>query len=75
MELKFNNGKFRIMQIADTQDTSWTSPDTVNFIRCALEKAKPDLVVFEQLDRIAHTLHEAIRLLELSCPTIPYMTC
>ena len=46
MELKFNNGKFRIMQIADTQDTSWTSPDTVNFIRCALKKAKPDLVVF-----------------------------
>ena len=34
------------MQIADTQDTSWTSPDTVNFIRCALRKAKPDLVVF-----------------------------
>lgn len=46
MELKFNNGKFRIMQIADTQDTSMTSPDTVNFIRCAVKKAKPDLVVF-----------------------------
>lgn len=46
MELKFKDGKFRILQIADTQDTSMTSVDTVNFIRCALEKAKPDLVVF-----------------------------
>lgn len=46
MELKFKNGKFRIMQIADTQDTSWTSPDTINFIRCAVKKAQPDLVVF-----------------------------
>lgn len=46
MKLKFNNGKFRIMQIADTQDTSMTSADTVNFIKYALLKAKPDLVVF-----------------------------
>ncbi len=46
MELKFKDGKFRVMQIADTQDTSMTSIDTMNFIRCAVEKAKPDLVVF-----------------------------
>lgn len=46
MKLKFKNGKFRIMQIADTQDTSMTSPDTVEFIRQALKKAEPDLVVF-----------------------------
>ncbi len=46
MELKFNNGKFRIMQIADIQDTQHTSDATVRFIREALQKAKPDLVVF-----------------------------
>lgn len=46
MELKFNNGKFRIMQIADVQDTQNTSDATVRFIREALKATKPDLVVF-----------------------------
>ncbi len=46
MELKFNNGKFRIMQIADVQDTQRTSDATVRFIREALKKSQPDLVVF-----------------------------
>lgn len=46
MELKFNNGKFRIMQIADTQDTNKTSPATVEFIRYSLKIVKPDFVVF-----------------------------
>lgn len=46
MELKFNNGKFRIMQIADVQDTQRTSEDTVRFMREALKRTKPDLVVF-----------------------------
>lgn len=46
MNLKFDNGKFRIMQIADVQDTQKTSDATVRFIREALNIAKPDLVVF-----------------------------
>lgn len=47
MQLKFNpNGKFRIMQIADIQDTQVTSKDTIEFIGAALDKDKPDLVVF-----------------------------
>lgn len=46
MELKFKNKKFKIMQIADTQDTNKTSPATVELIRRALETEKPDLVVF-----------------------------
>ncbi len=46
MDFKFNNGKFRIMQIADVQDTQKTSDATVRFIREALNIAKPDLVVF-----------------------------
>lgn len=40
------DGTFRIMQIADTQDTQNTSKDTVAFISAALDEAKPDLVVF-----------------------------
>ena len=47
MELKFRpDGKFRIMQIADIQDTQITSKDTVELIEAALDKDKPDLVVF-----------------------------
>lgn len=45
--LKFNeNGKFRIMQIADIQDTQKTSKDTIEFISAALDRDKPDLVIF-----------------------------
>lgn len=43
--LKFQNGKFRLMQITDIQDTQFTSKDTIDFITAALEKEKPDLVV------------------------------
>ena len=46
-DLKFkNDGTFRIMQIADTQDTQFTSKDTINFIGAALDREKPDLVIF-----------------------------
>ncbi len=45
--LKFNdNGKFRIMQIADTQDDAFAAPGMLQMIEKALEKYKPDLVVF-----------------------------
>lgn len=47
MQLRFNpDGKFRIMQIADIQDTQITSRDTVEFIAAALDRDKPALVVF-----------------------------
>lgn len=44
--LRFKGGRFRIMQIADIQDTQHTSPDTLAFIAAALDAEKPDLVVF-----------------------------
>ncbi len=45
--LQFNsNGKFRIMQIADTQDDMFARPGMLQMIETALEKYKPDLVVF-----------------------------
>ena len=46
MELKFRNGNFRIMQIADTQESAKVAIDTIRFISAALEREKPDLVVF-----------------------------
>ena len=46
MNLNFNNGKFKIMQIADIQEDVPHNPDTVKLIDLALEKEKPDLVVF-----------------------------
>lgn len=44
--LKFKNGKFKIMQIADTQEIPAVSPDTIKLISAALDAEKPDLVVF-----------------------------
>lgn len=44
--LKFTNGKFKIMQIADVQEDWPLNPDTVKLIHLAVKKEKPDLVVF-----------------------------
>lgn len=51
--LKFNkNGKFRILQISDLQDTKATSVDTLHFLEAAIPELKPDLIVLtgDQLD-------------------------
>ena len=46
-KLKFSSdGTFRIMQIADFQDTDTTNADSLAFLDKALQKYKPDLVVF-----------------------------
>lgn len=45
-DLNFRNGRFRIMQIADTQEIPSVSPDTIKLMSAALDKEKPDLVVF-----------------------------
>ena len=44
--LQFKNGKFKIMQIADVQEIPAVSPDTVKLISLALDREKPDLVIF-----------------------------
>ncbi|MBQ3136009.1 MAG: metallophosphoesterase [Clostridia bacterium] len=43
--LHFNNGTFKIMQIADIQEDYPVNPDTIKLITLSLEKEKPDLVV------------------------------
>ena len=45
--LRFNeDGSFRILQITDTQDTQWPSPNLLTMTQKALDESKPDLVVF-----------------------------
>lgn len=44
--LKFKNDTFKIMQIADTQEGSKVSPDTMALINAALDRENPDLVVY-----------------------------
>lgn len=40
------DGSFRILQITDTQDTQWPSPNMLSLIHRSLDASKPDLVVF-----------------------------
>ena len=44
--LQFHNGTFRIMQIADAHELPLPSPDTTRLITLAIEREKPDLIVF-----------------------------
>lgn len=46
MRLNFKKDTFRIMQIADVQEGSKISPDTIALINAALDKENPDLVVY-----------------------------
>ena len=45
MKLSFKGERFKIMQIADTQEGAKVSPDTLNLINTAIDKEKPDLIV------------------------------
>lgn len=45
-KLRFKNGRFRILQLADAQDKKRTSPDTEEFIKRVIERYNPDFVVF-----------------------------
>lgn len=47
VELKFNeNGEFKILAIADPQDTDTPQKETIEVIEKALDRTNPDLVVF-----------------------------
>lgn len=46
MELKFReNGEFRILAIADAQDTDNPQKETTDIIRYSIEKTSPDLII------------------------------
>ena len=44
-KLKFNNGRFRILQLSDIQEIADTNPDTINLTRELIERTNPDLIV------------------------------
>ena len=44
--LRFRNGRFRIVQIADIQEAPVVSKDTLKLLGLALDRAQPDLAVF-----------------------------
>ncbi|MGN0522401.1 MAG: metallophosphoesterase family protein [Eubacterium sp.] len=44
--LEFKNETFKILQIADTQEGTRVSPDTLDLINAALDREEPDLVVY-----------------------------
>ncbi len=46
MKLSFKDNKFRILMIADTQESRKVSADTLALINASLDEAKPDMVVF-----------------------------
>lgn len=45
IELKFNNGRFRIMQFADIQEQYRINPNTLRLMNAALDRGKPDLAI------------------------------
>lgn len=51
-KIRFKNGKLKVMQISDLQDTKNTSVDTLRFVDNAIEKVKPDFIILtgDQLD-------------------------
>lgn len=51
-KIQFKNGKLKVLQISDLQDTKNTSVDTLNFVDDAIEMIKPDFIIItgDQLD-------------------------
>lgn len=51
-KIKFKNGKLKVMQISDLQDTKNTSVDTLRFVDDAIKKVNPDFIIItgDQLD-------------------------
>lgn len=45
-KIKFNNGKFRILQISDAQDLHWVRKTMLQMLNNACDDLKPDLIVF-----------------------------
>ena len=58
--LHFTNHTFKIMQVADIQELARINPDSVKLLTLALERERPDLVVFTG-DQV-YGLHPSFRL-------------
>ena len=45
-ELRFKDGKFKILVLSDTQDDHHPAADMLNLVEQAIKEASPDLIVF-----------------------------
>ena len=59
MQLKFKNGKFRIMQVSDAQDLQFVRPTMIRMLNKAYDTLNPDLIVLTG-DNINTTAGESL---------------
>lgn len=59
MNLKFNNGKFVILQVSDPQDLQWVRPTMVKMLNKAYDTVDPDLVIFTGDNILGNHLRDA----------------
>lgn len=59
MDLKFNNGKFVILQVSDPQDLQWVRGAMVKMLDRAYDRVKPDLVIFTGDNILGNHLKDA----------------
>ena len=55
--MKYNNGKFKIMQITDIQEIPKVSPDTMKLLERAIAEENPDLVILTGDQLKGYSLH------------------
>lgn len=59
MQLKFKNGKFRILQVTDPQDLQYVRYAMMKMLNCAYDKVKPDLIVLTGDNILGNHLDDA----------------
>ncbi|MBQ2759978.1 MAG: metallophosphoesterase [Clostridia bacterium] len=59
MKLKFNNGKFVILQVSDAQDLQFVRHTMIRMLNKAYDTVKPDLVVFTGDNILGNHLRDA----------------
>lgn len=59
MTLKFNNGKFTILQVSDPQDLQFVRKTMVKMLNKAYDRVNPDLVVFTGDNILGNHLRDA----------------
>lgn len=59
MTLKFNNGKFTILQVSDPQDLQFVRKTMVRMLDAAYDRVNPDLVVFTGDNILGNHLRDA----------------
>ena len=59
MALKFNNGKFTVLQVSDPQDLQFVRKTMVKMLDAAYDRVNPDLVVFTGDNILGNHLRDA----------------